>query len=86
MEVLIENYGVNISVTIAETANQYDITMSTEDGCNTISGKFKASNFSEVLEKLRIFINTLEGVSDVLSQNINEFSNDKVMEKIKWQK
>jgi hypothetical protein len=39
-----------------------------------------------VLEKLRIFINTLEGVSDVLSQNIDEFSNDKVMEKIKWQK
>jgi hypothetical protein len=86
MEVLIENYGININVTITETADQYDITMSTEDGCNTISGKFKASNFSEVLEKLRIFINTLEGVSDVLSQNIDEFSNDKVMEKIKWQK
>jgi hypothetical protein len=84
VEVQIENYGVMIEARIEEEKDFYHVLLSTNKGENTISGKFRAASFSDVLEKLRIFINTLEGVSAELSQNIDEFSNDKVEERIKW--
>jgi hypothetical protein len=84
VEVLVENYEVVINAKIRQEKNHYQVILSANNGEDTVSGDFKASNFSDVLEKLRIFINTLEGVSAELSQNIDELSNDKVLERIQW--
>jgi hypothetical protein len=84
VEVLVENYEVVINAKIRQEKNHYQVILSANNGEDTVSGDFKATNFSDVLEKLRIFINTLEGVSAELSQNIDELSNDKVLERIEW--
>jgi hypothetical protein len=84
VEVEVENYEVVINAKIKREKNHYQVVMSANNGEDTITGDFKASNFSDVLEKLRIFINTLEGVSTELSRNIDELSDDKVLERIQW--
>jgi hypothetical protein len=85
VEVRVENYEVVIGVKIKREKNHYQVLMSANNGEDVITGDFKASTFSDVLEKLRIFINTLEGVSAELSQNIDELSNDKVLEWFEWE-
>jgi hypothetical protein len=85
VEVQVENYEVVIGVKIKREKDHYQVLMSANNGEDIITGDFKASTFSDVLEKLRIFINTLEGVSAELSQNIDELSNDKVLERFEWE-
>jgi hypothetical protein len=84
-EVVIENFEIVINVTIREEKNRYQVILSANDGEDRIVGDIKATNFSDVLEKLRIFINTLTSMSTELSQNLDELNDDKVMERIRWQ-
>lgn len=83
LEVKLVNYGIVIYAKVKIVKNYYEIELST--GENQFSGKFKAADFSEVLEKMRLFTNTLEGVSSDLAQKINVLSNDKIEAVIKWQ-
>lgn len=84
IEVIIEIYGLQIDVRVGIEKEKYIVKLSANDGNDTFVGTFKALNFSEVLEKTRIFTSTLEGVSTALADNINEISSDKVEERIKW--
>lgn len=85
LEVDLVNYGIVIKAKVRIVKNYYEIDLFTDDGENRFSGKFKAADFPEVLEKMRLFTNTLEGVSSELAQKINILSNDKIEEIIKWQ-
>lgn len=80
----IENYGLIMLAHVTVEKGRYFITVESGDGVDTFSCTFKAENFSEVLEKVRIFTNTLEGVSNSFSSHINELSSDKVEEWIRW--
>lgn len=84
-EVVIESFEIVINVTIREEKNRYQVILSANDGEDRVVGDIKATNFSDVLEKLRIFINTLTSMSTELSQNLDELNDDKVMERIRWQ-
>lgn len=83
IEVKLVNYGIVINAKVEIVKNYYEIELST--GENVFSGKFEAADFSEVLEKMRLFTNTLEGVSSDLAQKINVLSNDAIEAVIKWQ-
>ena len=85
LEVDLVNYGIVIKSKVKIVKDYYEIELATDNGDNYFSGKFKAVNFSEVLEKMRLFTNTLEGVSSELAQKISILSNDKIEEVIKWQ-
>ena len=84
LEVDLVNFGIVIKAKVKIVKDYYEIELYTDGGENQFSGKFKAADFSEVLEKMRLFTNTLEGVSQELAQNINILSNDKIEEIIKW--
>ena len=84
-EVDLVNYGIVIRAKVKVIKDYYEIELNTENGENQINGRFKASDFSEVLEKMRLFTNTMEGVSSELAQNISILSNDKIEEIIQWQ-
>lgn len=85
LEVDLVNYGIVIKSKVKIVKDYYEIELYTDGGDNQFTGKFKATDFSEVLEKMRLFTNTLEGVSAELAQRINILSNDKIEEVIKWQ-
>lgn len=84
VSVIIENSGIEVMAHVKVYNNRYEISLSTWNGEDNFTGTFKSNNFSEALEKLRLFINTLIGVSDDLSINIDELSNDKIEQLIKW--
>ena len=52
---------------------------------DSFTGTFQAVNFSEALEKVRIFTSTLSDISDDFSSHISELANDKVEAWIKWE-
>jgi len=81
----IENYGIKLNGIVKVLSDKYEIQMSTENGDDMISGSFTSDNFPEVLEKVRLFIRMLEGLSSELTDNIDELSNDKIEELIKWE-
>lgn len=84
LEVDLVNFGIVIKARVKIVKDFYEIELYTDNGDNSFSGKFKAADFSEVLEKMRLFTNTLESVSSDLAQNINILANDKIEEVIKW--
>jgi len=81
----IENYGLKMYAHVTVEKGKYIIEVSGNEGEDVFSGTFKSENFSEVLEKVRIFTATLVGISESFSSHINELSNDKVEEWIKWE-
>ena len=83
LEVKLVNYGIVINAKVKIVKDYYEIELVT--GENQFCGKFKAADFSEVLEKMRLFTNTLEGVSADLAEKINILSNNKIEAAIKWQ-
>lgn len=85
IEVDLVNYGIVIKAKVKIIKDFYEIEFQTDNGENQFSGKFRAADFSEVLEKMRLFTNTMEGVSAELAQKIDILSNDKIEEIIKWQ-
>lgn len=80
----IENYGIKMTAHVVVEKEKYHIDVKDDVGSDSFSGTFKADNFSEVLEKVRIFTSTLSGISDDFSNHISELSNDKVEAWIKW--
>ena len=85
IEVDLVNYGIVIKAKVKIVKYYYEIELFTDGGDNKFCGKFKASDFSEVLEKMRLFTSTLGEVSSELAQKITILSNDKIEEIIKWQ-
>lgn len=84
LEIIIENTGISITAFVEIEKEVYKINLSANKGSDVFTGKFAAVNFSEVLEKLRIFNNTLEGLSTKLASRISELSDDQVEQWIKW--
>lgn len=84
VEVKLVNYGIVINSKVKVIKDFYEIELYTDNQENHFSGKFKANNFSEVLEKMRLFISTLGDLSIELAQRINILSNDRIEEVIKW--
>lgn len=84
VKVLIDNFGIEIMAIVKVYNNRHEIELSTLDGEDKFSGTFASNNFPDVLEKLRLFINTLSGVSSDLTTHIDELSNDKIEALIKW--
>lgn len=84
LEVNLVNFGIVINAKVKIIKDFYEIELRTDSGENSFSGRFKAADFSEVLEKMRLFISTLGDVSSELAQKINILSNDKIEEVIKW--
>lgn len=85
LEVDLVNFGIVIKAKVKIIKDYYEIELLANDGNDRFSGRFKALDFPEVLEKMRLFINTLGSVSTELAQNISILSNDKIEEVIKWQ-
>lgn len=85
LEVDLVNFGIVINAKVKIVKDFYEIELRTDNGENCFNGKFKAADFSEVLEKMRLFTSTLGEVSSELAQKINILSNDKIEEVIKWQ-
>lgn len=85
LELELVNSGIVIKSKVKTVKDYYEVELSTDNGDNVFSGKIRAVNFPEVLEKIRLFTNTLEGISTKLTQCINELSNDKIEEIINWQ-
>lgn len=84
LDFVIENCGIRMQAHVVVTKGHYAIDVIGSDGEDKFSCEFKAENFSEVLEKVRIFTSTLVGISESFSSHINELSSDKVKEWIKW--
>lgn len=85
LEFIIENYGVRMRAYVSEKKDQYKVNVKAEGNSDEFSCTITASNFSDVLEKVRIFTSTLSNISDNFSNNIDELANDKVEEWIDWQ-
>jgi len=85
LDFVIENYGIRMQAHVTVEKGKYIVEVSGNNGDDVFNGTFKSENFSEVLEKVRIFTGTLTEISDRFSQHINELSNDKVEEWIKWE-
>lgn len=84
LEVKLVNYGIVINARVRIIKDYYEIELHTDNEENCFSGKFKAADFSEVLEKMRLFTSTLSEVSTELAEKIDILSNDKIEEIIKW--
>lgn len=84
LEVKLVNYGIVVNAKVNIVKDFYEIELYTDNEENCFSGRFKAADFSEVLEKMRLFTSTLGGVSTELADKINILSNDKIEEIIKW--
>lgn len=84
LDFLIDNYGIKMYAHVHVENEKYHIEVKGGNEVDSFAGTFKADNFSEVLEKVRIFTSTLVGISDSFSAHINEFSDDKVANWIKW--
>lgn len=85
VEIELINYGITIKGKVKIVKDYYEIELSTENEENVFSGRVNATNFSEALEKMRMFVNTLDGVNKDLTQNISLLSNDKIEEVISWE-
>lgn len=85
IEVDVVNYGIVAHAKVKVEKDLYFFELLTDNQENHMSGSFKASNFSEVLEKMRIVVSMMAGVSTKMTEDINELSSDKVEEVIKWQ-
>lgn len=84
LEFIIENYGMQMNALVTVEKAKYYVEVSGNNGSDVFSGTFMSDSFSEVLEKVRMFTSTLTEISDKFSTHINELSNDKVEEWIKW--
>lgn len=84
MEAWVIDGGIEVKAIVIIEKECYTVSLVTKSGEDSFMGKFKAMDFSEVLEKLRIFSMMLGGVSDDLTRHIDELSSDKVAEWIKW--
>lgn len=82
---VLDNSGFEIDLTVREVKGVFEVQISSMGGADVLCGKFSADNEAESLEKLRIFLNTMQGINKELTANINEFTNDKVEEYIKWE-
>lgn len=85
IELNLVNFGIVLNTKVKIVKDYYEIDITTGDGDDQFHGKFKATDFSEVLEKMRLFINVMEGVSAEFAQNISLLSNDKIAARIDWQ-
>lgn len=85
LELNLVNFGIVLNTKVKIVKDYYEIDITTGDGDDQFHGKFKATDFSEVLEKMRLFINVMEGVSAEFAQNISLLSNDKIAARIDWQ-
>jgi len=85
LDFIIENYGIEMFAHVTVEKGRYIIELKGNHNEDVFAGTFKAENFSEVLEKVRLFISTLTNISDSFSDHINELSTDKVEEWIKWE-
>jgi len=81
----IENYGIRMVAHVIVEKGKYLVEVKGNNEDDVFQGTFKSENFSEVLEKVRIFTGTLAEISDSFSAHINELSSDKVEEWIKWE-
>lgn len=84
VELELINFGIPIKAVTKIIKDYYEVEIALKDGTDIFRGRIKADNFPEVLEKFRMFINTLEGVNAELTQNITLLSNDKIEEAIDW--
>lgn len=84
LDVELINYGITIIASVKIVKDYYEIELHTDNEENCFSGRFKAGDFSEVLEKMRLFTSTLGDVSAELAQRINILSNDKIEEAVRW--
>lgn len=84
IDYVIESFGINLETHVVVEKGKYHFEVNDNNGEDVFSGSFKAENFSEVLEKVRIFTSILGEISKEFSDNIDELSNDKVEEWIKW--
>ena len=85
IDLMIENFGINLQTHVTVEKGKYCFKVNENNGNDVISGSFRAENFSEVLEKVRILTSILGEISKEFSENIDELSNDKVEEWIKWE-
>lgn len=85
IEVDLNNYGIIIKAKVKIVKDFYEIELHTDGEENSFQGKFKAADFSEVLEKMRLFTSTLGDVSAELAEKINILSNDRIEKSIRWQ-
>ena len=81
----IENCGIKMMAHICIEKEKYHIEVKGANGIDSFTGTFQAVNFSEALEKVRIFTSTLSDISDDFSSHISELANDKVEAWIKWE-
>lgn len=84
IDFVIEDYGINLDAHVTIEKGIYNFKVKAANSDDVFSGSFKAENFSEVLEKIRIFTSVLGEMSKEFSANLDELSNDKVEEWIKW--
>lgn len=84
IDFVIESFGTNLQTHVTVEKGKYSFKVNENNGDDVFSGSFRAENFSEVLEKVRIFTSILGEISKEFSENIDELSNDKVEEWIKW--
>lgn len=83
LDFIIENYGIKMTAKVTVEKGKYHIDV--KGNTDEFSCTFMSESFSEVLEKVRIFTNTLTEISDSFSSHINELSNDQVEAWIKWE-
>ncbi len=84
LEVKLVNYGIVINASVKIVKDFYELALYTDNEENHFNGRFKAADFSEVLEKMRLFTSTLGEVSTELADKINILSNDRIEEIVKW--
>lgn len=84
VELELINFGMPIKAITKIVKDYYEIEIALKDGTDMFRGRIKADNFPEVLEKFRMFINTLDGLNDELTQNITLLSNDRIETVIDW--
>lgn len=81
---VLENFGYPLNTVVIEEKNYVTVKIVTGDGEDTFSARLHMENVSEALEKLRMFTGVLESISNTMSDNISELSNDMVMSHIDW--
>lgn len=84
IEAIIENFEMTFEAKIRAEKNAYSFQLSINEGKDVLSGHFESSNFSEILEKMRLYLSTLSGIGEQMTENIDNLSKDKVREAIQW--